>query len=200
MAFGDLCTLDDLNGWIVPPPPVVDYPTLERLITAASDFIYRYMGRFIPLAQYTDVINGHGGQTIFMANRPVVAVSGLTVGTTAIPHSVNDGIGYLFTPNTVTLRGRSFVRGQQNVTITYNAGYYDIPAAIVQACIELVTLRYKERGREGVAQESVVGIKSDTYRVIDFAPSTLSSIKLFCNVAPTSSSGLYPTPSPIPSI
>lgn len=200
MAFGDLCTLNDLYGWIVPPPPAVDDPILERLIAAASDFIYQYLHRFIPLAQYTEVINGHGGPTIVLANRPVVQITGLTVGINPITQSANNGIGYLFTPTAVTLHGYAFTRGQQNVTITYVSGYTDIPAAITQACIELVTLRYKERGREGVAQESVVGIKSDTYRVIDFAPSTLSSLLPFRNIVPSSPSALYPTPSPIPPI
>ncbi len=206
MAFGDLTTLDNVKTWLTPAPPAGDDPLLSRLITAGSDFIHRYLSRFIPLADYEEVRDGPGGQTLSFANTPVIAVRSVMVsqsflgqanpgiltsviGTGALTIGPSpDGIaaGYLFTPTAITLRGFSFPRGRQNVTLAYTAGFAATPAAVEQACIELVSLRYRERGREGVIQENIVGVSSTTFRVIDLTPSSVSGLDPYRQVAPVS--------------
>jgi hypothetical protein len=153
MAYGDLTTLADVKAWLQTgqnPFPATDDTLLQRLITAASQFIQSWLNRQIAAADWQELRDGTGGQLMVLANSPVAAVLSLTIDGLAIPPATTDGgfdAGYTFTPTELALRGYVFTRRPQNVIVTYTAGYPTSPPDIAQACIELVCQGH-ERGRQ----------------------------------------------------
>src|SRR5215469_1463317 len=147
MATGDLTTLANVKAYLSPPlTTTADDALLTRLVTSASQFIQTWLGRTIAQTSYSETRNGQGGTRLFLRNRPVVSVVSLTVDGIAIAPAAGPGQpGYLFDDNSIYLSGTAFTRGQQNVAVTYTAGYVATPPELEQACIALVALRYKER-------------------------------------------------------
>jgi hypothetical protein len=121
---------------------------VQQLVTAASQQIISYIGRNPLVANYTEVRDGNGNDSLSLWNWPVISVSALTVanqrfswgenpifplsGNPAnIAASVNaitpgfivdSGPDYS-APSRITLVGFRFTRGRSNVTVKYQAGY-----------------------------------------------------------------------------
>lgn len=168
MAASDLTTLANVKGWLSPPlTTTADDALLQRLITAASQFIQTWLGRQIAQQSYTDTRDGNGGRKLVFANAPVSAVASLTIDGIAIPPAPNPTTaGFVFSPTMLYLQGtipgpardiHVFSRGFQNVVVAYTAGYAATPPEIEQACIALVGLRYKERDRIGQVSKNLAG-------------------------------------------
>jgi hypothetical protein len=159
VAQGDLTTLANVKGWFSPPlTTTTDDALLTRLITAASQFILTWLDRTLVQQSYSEARNGTGGTSLAFGNTPVSAVSALAIDGVAIPPAP-DAVspGYAFSATRLYLRGYAFTRGAQNVVLAYTAGYAATPPEVEQACIELVTLRYKERDRIGHVSKSLAG-------------------------------------------
>ncbi len=159
MAQGDLTTLANVKAWFAPPlTTTTDDALLQRLITAASQFIQSWLDRTLAQQSYTETRGGTGGGRLAFLNTPVSAVASLTVDGVAIP-AAPDAVspGYVFGATQLALRGYAFTRGVQNVTMSYTAGYAATPPEVEQACIELIALRYKERDRIGHVSKSLAG-------------------------------------------
>ncbi len=198
MAYGDLTTFDSLRQWldVTTAIPNNDIPMLEGLITSTSDWIHRWLNRFLPLADYEEIQNGQGGFTMVTANFPIISVLSLFIDDVEIPRAPSvRTIGYRFNDTAIVLRGSRFTRDLQNVVVQYRAGFARIPPAASQACNELVTKQYRERARVGVKQETIVGVDSYTYNVQDLLPDTRSALLTLCNHTPVSASShrLAPT-------
>src|SRR5581483_411858 len=94
MAFGDLTTLGEVKGWLQTGQtafPDTDDALLARLITAASQFIQRWLGRNITLADWYELRDGTGGQRLTFGNFPVCAVQSLSIDGFRIPPAPADG-------------------------------------------------------------------------------------------------------------
>src|SRR4051794_20657404 len=115
MAFGDLTTLADVKAWLQTGHnafPVTDDGLLTRLITAASQYIQSWLSRPIALANYLEVRDGTGGESLQFTCFPVVEVQSLTIGGQAIPLAAStQSAGYVFSPTQLFVRGYSFNRG-----------------------------------------------------------------------------------------
>src|SRR5712672_1141656 len=64
MAYGDLTTLADVKAWLQTgqnPFPATDDALLQRLISAASEFIQNWLGRQIVSADWLEIRDGPGG-------------------------------------------------------------------------------------------------------------------------------------------
>jgi hypothetical protein len=87
MAAGDLTTLADVKAWLNTSGTfgTTDDAILSRLITAASSFLARYLGRDVVLTNYSELRDGLAGNTFVFANYPVTAVYGVDVGGVNIP-------------------------------------------------------------------------------------------------------------------
>lgn len=187
--YGDLATFADVEDWLLTTPtqglPAADFPLIQRLITNASGFIHSWLNRFIPLADYEDIRDGMNSHELLFANFPVLSVSSVNIDNVNIPPATTTiSPGYAFEEMRLVLRAYRFSRGLQNVVIRYTAGYATIPADINQACIELVTQRYRERSRVGVKQETIVGVDSYTYNNPDLLPGIATTLKQYRKVAP----------------
>jgi len=159
MTAGDLTTLADLRQWLTIPDAVTDDDELlTRAISAVSAAIQTYLNRTIAQASYTDTRNGNGGYALSFGQYPVSAVASLSIDGNSIPASSSPTTpGYVFSPTQLLLRCYRFCTGVQNVTFTYTAGYVSTPLELAQACIEWISLRYRERDRIGQRSKSVGG-------------------------------------------
>src|SRR5712692_7636179 len=192
MAFGDLTTLGDVKAWLQTgqdPFPDTDDALLARLITAASQFIQSWLNRQIAPSDWLEVRDGTGGQRLAFGNIPATAVLSLSIDGLTIPPAPSDGgyqVGYVFSPTELALRGYVFTRRAQNVIVTYTAGYAVTPPDIAQACIELVSQRYRERSRIGEVSRALGGGETVTYSQQDMSDDVKLLLRQYRTLAPVS--------------
>jgi hypothetical protein len=190
MAYGDLTTLADVKAWLQTgqnPFPATDDALLQRLITAASQFIQSWLGRQIASADWLEVRDGTGGQLMVLANSPITEVLSLSIDGLTIPAAPADGgfdAGYTFTPTELALRGYVFTRRPQNVVVIYTAGYQTIPPDLAQACIELVCQRYRERSRIGEVSKALGGGETVTFSQKDMSDDVKTTLLQYRLAAP----------------
>jgi hypothetical protein len=185
----DLTTLTLVEQFLSPPlgSGNADEPVLAALITAASAFVVTYVGWPVLSGSFTETRNGTGGRVLSLKNRPVTAVSTLTIDGVSIPPSSGFGTaGYWVSDDgtMLLLRGHRFERGLGNVTIAYTAGYATVPADLQQAVNELVALRFKERKHFDQAGETINGAQGTTFIVKDMRESTRMVLDRYRRVAP----------------
>jgi uncharacterized phiE125 gp8 family phage protein len=175
-----LATLAQVKEYIGNSADNTDDALLTRLITAVSELIERSSQRVFGQATYTETRNGTGGRFLVLNNRPVTAVSSLTINGITIPQSTSFTVdGWVVeSPWKVTLRGYShrFDEGVQNVQITYTAGYATVPADVAQACCLMVGLFYKERDRMGISNKTVGG-ENISFTKDDMPPSVMQTVR-----------------------
>lgn len=200
MAFSDLCQLADVTAWLQTgqnPFPATDDALLTRLITAASQFIENWLNRQIAIGDWSEVRDGNGGQRMVFANFPVSAVLSLSIDGIAIPPAPGGGaggVGYVFSPTELALRGYVFTRRAQNVAVTYTAGYPSVPPDIAQACIDLVAERYRARTRIGEVSKAMMSGETVTFSQTDMSDSVRTLLMQYRVVAPVSAFARVPAP------
>lgn len=157
-----------------------DDALLGRLITAASSWVRTFINRDITQATYTEVIDGNASERIVVGNYPVTAVTSITYADgTTVPTSA-----VVFDLNAITRTdGDIFVFGRSNITVVYTAGYVTTPADIEECVIEMVALRYREKGRVGTSAVNTRG-ESVTFGVMDVPPSVKTILRNWRNVVP----------------
>lgn len=132
-----LATLAQVKLWIPKLTSSDDDPLLKSLLARASGIIMAHLSRTdVAVRTVTETINGQGGPGILLREWPVVSVSSLSINGLAISAASNAiQSGYVWStwdgslpggPQSLAVRGRSFPRGQQNVSIVYRAGYMTI--------------------------------------------------------------------------
>jgi len=186
MATGDLTTLANVKDWLALPESVTgDDDLLTRLITAVSGFIGTYLSRNLLTASYTETRNGNDQVTLPLVNRPVTAVSSLTINGVVInaapPLVANAPVqfGYLFDDKVVYLAGWCFKKGFQNIVISYTAGYATVPLEVEQAAIELVCRKYRYKKRIGLVSEAMKDGGTMTYSLKDMDEDTRTILNAY---------------------
>jgi len=129
---------------------------LEQLVTNASAFIRSYTSRDFTSSSYEITRSGRDTTSLQLPQYPITAVERVEVDGYMIPpaSSVTQA-GYRFDAEQLVLTGYRFNRGQLNVRILYTAGYAEVPADIAQACIELVTLKFRMRDKLEISSKSL---------------------------------------------
>lgn len=180
--MADLTTLPTLKSWLEIKGSEHD-DLLIRLISAASGFIQTWLNRVIASASYTEYRDGHDGQHLIFANYPVTAVTAVSVDGVPIPASSGPTVsGYVFSAIRISLRGiYCFDRGVQNVSLEYTAGYVSTPTELEQACIELISARYKERDRIGLVSKGLAG-ETITFSQKDMSSSVRTTLQNYKKV------------------
>lgn len=183
MAASDLTTLANVKAWLGINGSSDD-AVLARLITASSGYIETWLGRQLAVATYNEVRNGEGGTRLAFANPPVLSVGAVSIdGNPIAPASGPYTAGYLFDERVLYLRGYEFAPGQQNVNLSYSAGFAILPPEIEQAAIELVAQRYRERDRIGRSSTSLQG-ESAAFAVKDLPPDVQTLLQRYQKVVP----------------
>lgn len=192
----DLTTVANVVAWLDLPGDN-DPNVTQRLITAQSAVIANYLNRPLASKEYTEIRSGlgvgEGRYQMVFANKPVTAVTSLMIDDVLIPPSADNGVldaGYGFDSGKIWLAnvGSSFdasysnqfyfTKGRNNVKLVYTAGFATIPMDIEQACIELVSLRLKERTRIGMNSQTLAG-QTTTFNIQAMTNSILSTLKQY---------------------
>lgn len=114
-----------------------------------------YLNRDLELDDYVELYDGTGDEFLVLNQFPINSVSkveeysGLDSNNDETWEELEQGIDYerIVIPSTkdyILLDGSLFSFGNQNIRITYNAGYSDIPYEIQQACKKLMLIYYGE--------------------------------------------------------
>lgn len=213
-AFSDLCTLAEARRWLQTGQnefPVTDDGLLQRLITAASQYIQSWLNRPIASQDWLEVRDGQGvagyDSRYSFAITPCTAViqvisAGVTIPAIPPQMPTPPGIitptfyttqaGYLFSPTQLVIRGFWVPRLAQCLSIMYTAGYAQTPEDVRQACIEMVGLKYRERMRIGERTRSLGGGETASYQGPlfsnrDFASDIQAILQQYRMVAPIAS-------------
>lgn len=153
---------------------------LTRLLKAASGWIRAYLNRDINAADYEDALDGSGNALMRLPNYPVISVTSVVVDGVTIPATsfvVRDGV----------LRrrdGGSWGRGIGNAVVNYRAGYEEIPDEVVQACLEVVAWRFRERSRIGQSQIATPQGQNITFQTSDVPQDVKTLLKNLRRVVP----------------
>ncbi|MDN7456592.1 phage head-tail connector protein [Burkholderia cenocepacia] len=199
MATGDLTTLANAKAWIIVPTTVTgDDAMLQRLITAASQFVQTYLNRTIASTAYNERYTGSGSNTLALPNYPITAVSSVAIRGVPIAASP-DGVqvGYTFDDRFLYLIGNvglsRFPNGADGqfpkwpplgVQVSYTAGYASTPPDIEQAVLELIGLKYAgDRTHFGQVSKSING-EVVSFSVADMPASVRTLLNNYRKVIP----------------
>jgi hypothetical protein len=133
MPASDLTNLASVKAWLGLTTTAND-PQISALVTSVSRAIYSALQRpnILPTA-YSEVLNGNDSDQLALRNWPVISVSSVVMGLTAIQASTAYGAyGWALEdvdpsppsrPSLLYFRRGRFWRAPQNVAISYVAGY-----------------------------------------------------------------------------
>jgi hypothetical protein len=183
----DLSTVANLQYWLQIDPNTQnpnDTEQLQRLLTAISVGMQKWLTRFIASDTYTMTSDGKGQHRLSTTAYPLQSVSSVYVDGSLVPPAISPTThGWVISNNAVALRGYEFTRGYSNVQITYTAGYDTTPPDLEQACLELCGLRWREKSRIGEVSKNIGG-EVVTFMVKDFPPSVLTTLMQYRRVIP----------------
>lgn len=151
-----LTTVENVKNYLGINSPNDD-ALLDRLVTAASDYIQKWLNRNFGAQEYVEKQNGQDMDVCMVRNYPIISVAEVKVGEVVVPPATSTlDAGYVYNDTSIMLQGYVFPRGKNNVKFTYTAGI-DTPSDVEQACIELIAHRYKERDRIGLVSKGLAG-------------------------------------------
>lgn len=162
----DLCALQDVKDYVFRGggnQTQTDDNLLQRLISAASQWIRKETAREFMAANVTETRSGTGGRIMFVRQPPIISVSSVYVNGNSIPaksSNVADYLnsnGYSFSDDYISLFSYVFDRGLDNVVISYQGGFNSVPYDLEQACIEATSWAYRELDRLGHKSKSLAG-------------------------------------------
>jgi hypothetical protein len=178
-----LATVEQIKGYLA-IGSVADDALLARMLDAASGFIQTWINRSLELQSYSALLDGNGSDTLMLRNTPIVSVAELRINGAVIAAAASDSaIGYWHDDSRLVLRGLVFLRGRGNVRVSYQAGFAAPPADLTQACIEMVSLRYREKDRVGLVSKGLAG-ETTAYSLKDMPESVRTLLNQYRRVVP----------------
>lgn len=144
-----LCTLDEVKQYLGIETTSSDV-LLTSLIDNASEFISNYTNRVFEITDYSEIRDGSGNAKIPVYYSPITELTSVIIA----------GVTYdaKKTPNLIYFdNGNIFPIGIMNVTLNYKAGFASTPLDVKQACIELVSYKYKQKDRIGLNSKTLAG-------------------------------------------
>lgn len=189
----DLTTLQNVKDWLK-LSVTTDDQILQACITAASLYILQKTGtgdqngdlQQSPLASvcyFSEWYDGSGTTRLFLRNRPIVSIVGITINGFAVPLSTGFAVaGYVVDGSAKSIslrqgllgwggswgltawqagsyrsfgRGPRFWQGNQNINVQYNAGFNTTPFDLELAVKRIVAMNYKRRDWVGELSRSM---------------------------------------------
>jgi len=138
---------------------------LQDLIARIGAWAERYCDRTFAKATYTEQRDGDGTDTLLVRQWPFLSVASLyddplRVFGAATQIAAADFAIYA-NQGMIRLDGRVFSVGIQNVKVTYEAGYADIPEDLQQAVVELVADRFRNKENQGIRSLAIGSYRVD---------------------------------------
>lgn len=157
-----------------------DDAKLTALLDNATGMIQAYISYDLASQSYTERRNGWNSNAIKTYNRPITAVTSVSVDGRAIPAAANSQApGYLFDEFMIFFTAANpvqsvpgfnscpnfFTRGMGNVILVYTAGYASnaIPSAIEFICKSIAARMYRRTTRIGETSKSIGGQTTASY-------------------------------------
>jgi len=155
---------------------------ITRLCLSATDWMQTYLNRdLVPTTYASELRDGTGTSSLMLASFPITQVTSVLINGTALDLSKFIFDNYLL----IRTDGGVFTRGLRNIAVSYTAGYLAVPDDMVQACVELVAWRYKEKERVG---QSTVAFTSSgqnvTYQTADVPADVKTLLNNYRKVVP----------------
>jgi len=183
-----LCSLGELRKFLgIAPDETIDADRLRELITIASAQIIGYCQRDFQLVTVTDeLVDGTGANVLRLSRTPIVAVTALTIDGEPVDvgelRIYDDYIKFEDAPGYYNPRLRSTARyfpaGVQNITVSYQAGYAEVPPEIAHACMLQVVYLQNLANKQGIISETNPVAQTTTqYSQAQLAP----AVKVICN-------------------
>jgi hypothetical protein len=161
-ALKALCTLEDLKALMqIGVDDLANDRTLAICIRMASAEIVRFCRSTFDVASFTESLDGDGTNLLSLPHTPIIALQSLAIDGVAVDVAearvyslwikFDDSDEY-----NARLRsnGRIFPRGLKNVTVTYTAGYSEIPDDLAMACARQAVYVYNTLAKQGVLNEN----------------------------------------------
>lgn len=152
---------------------------LQKIADETESEVKEYLNRDLELKDYVEVYDGNGSNEIILNQFPINEVSKIEFyedewieGTYTRLYIDNSVIG---------IEGLVFTKGIQNIRISYNAGYEEVPGDIIRACKQLFTLNFQQQeGRKDLGLASVgVGAEKSVNLDLDSRDKILKRIEKF---------------------
>jgi hypothetical protein len=125
---------------------------------AVTDLINNYCNRNFLHQTYTVSLDGNDEVYLRNLERPITAVTSITIDDTAlnlVTEAADDNY-FLYADQGKIYYGSGFTSGNQNVVIVYKAGYTEatMPADVVQAAYLLISMVWEKQGKTTALSES----------------------------------------------
>ncbi len=154
---------------------------IEDFINRASIWANDYTGRRLKSRSNSDVYDGDGSDILLLRDYPLVSITDLRIDdgsySGAPPQTTSDDYTLNLPSGLIKLKnGVLFVKGFQNVDITYTAGYTTAPETVKEAVLLYVGHLYRRQYADqkfGVQSETV-GDRTTTYGSDDIIPKAKS--------------------------
>ena len=173
-AFATLEEVKDFYG--MTGSKQADDDLLEDLIDRVTQLFETYCGwNSFKAANYVEYIDGESTKYIFPKNTPIISITSIHDDTDweyAADSLIADTEYRAVDERYIVYKDALFGRGDQNIQLTYRAGYETVPFDLKQACIEEVTKRYKHRRDIDILTKSLDDGDA-TYSESAFLPTTL---------------------------
>jgi hypothetical protein len=186
-APDDLCTLTDLKAWL-PNQGNNDDVALQSLISNGSVQILQFLNRPHILAgvigALTENYDGNNSDRLLPHTFPIIAVSAVTIDGVPIPAATSSTTaGFLNDARRILLRGFHFCHGVQNVTVSYTAGYANVPLDLKLAAIETFALAYRQRTHIGEKTNAMGGQVTLSFDMSDIPPRSMNVFQQYKRMA-----------------
>lgn len=164
-----LATIDQLKEYLGEASDKDD-TLLTRIVAAATDAIENYCNRTFASTLHTnEMYDGTGTKVLTLRHSPIISVTTLKEAG-AIMTTGNDPNGSPAPDALIYAEEGELIRPwfywlpyRRWYSVTYTAGYAAIPAAIIQACLDLSALMLREKEHIGLSQKTS-GQQIATYR------------------------------------
>lgn len=159
----DLITLHEYHTYADMPSPAENDEQITQMISSASAYIEKMTGRTFMLdgpspVAVVEIINGTCSPRVYVANAPITSVTKIEYWTgtqwneyelASHPYTFKAGTNCIY-----FTQGHKFIRGFQNIKVTYTYGYVSLPLDLKLGCYKLVTHLLQEADRSGISSQN----------------------------------------------
>lgn len=152
---GDLVTLAAVKLYLWPGETITQWDSiLPTIITAVSKAIVNEIGCDIIHTHYTsEKVDGRGRSYLDLKNWPVTKVTSIIDQDGNVYTEGNDE-DFVIKDFSLRLMSGVWAKGEQNFTVSYEAGFTTLPGDILLVCYEMIARKWKTMKEQGWGESS----------------------------------------------